>query len=458
MKQKLEEVVSRHSWQVAERQEYTYEELLNDLPNSIDYLKQNIEDGTFDILVFSVRNNFLTIITQINSLLTNIYANHQQFPQLMDQTQALMQQVRIYRLDFEARRIPRYKEKIREYRELIDNLNEVNDALDTIKTKQAALDTTLASAKKIIEEIEELKIEAEEIDNNITSRLENVNTMNNQVNVLLETVRENRENIIELVQEAKVSTQSVKELENNISKFHDLIDENRSNMHKFIEESEIQVLNLRDQSAKTVMEIKIKTENQVHEHEIKTDEIINKNIEQQSEISKQLKKAVGASLFSTFDIRKIELNKNLNKWLIAIIVITSMLVGLSGWVAYDIIKAEVALYVLLVKIGISFPLVYALAFVSSRYTKERRLVEEYAFKSTISLALSPYADLVKKIEEEGSDGKYRDFLIGSIENIFSAPTDKAFGYNKHGTTSNHTKTVDEVLSMLEKVKNISKTD
>ena len=64
IKHKLIEKVEQHNWQIPERQEFTYEELVNDLPDSIDLIKQNIEDETFDYLSFSVRQTFLQTLQQ----------------------------------------------------------------------------------------------------------------------------------------------------------------------------------------------------------------------------------------------------------------------------------------------------------------------------------------------------------------------------------------------------------
>ena len=131
IKQKLMDKVEQHNWQIPDRQEYTYQELIEDLPDCIDILKQNIEDNNFDVLPYNIRHSIFQQITQINTHLANVYANHQQFANLQDITQTLKQQIRTYRLDFEARRIPRYKEKIKEYKELIVELQDLNNVLMT---------------------------------------------------------------------------------------------------------------------------------------------------------------------------------------------------------------------------------------------------------------------------------------------------------------------------------------
>lgn len=437
IKQKLVNKVEEHNWTIPERQEYTYEELINDFPDYIDVIKQNIEDGSFDLLSLATRQQIHQIINQTNTHLANIYANNQQFANLQDLTQSLITIVRANRLDFEARRIPRYKEKIKEYKELIEELNTLNTTLSTTYSKIGELDSLVDQGNTYVKELNEVHNESIEKETLVSTKLDHVQEMNNQVNVLLETIKEHRENINELLNEAKSSNGSIKEIEDVIIKFHSKIDEYKQNNKKFMDD----------------------TEENVQEFIQKTDEIIEKNNKQTVEIDNQLNKAVGASLFSTFATRKDDLNDKLKNWLIWLGIIIAILIGLSGWIAYDIIGIDTNWYKVIVKIGISFPLIYMLVFLSNRYTKERRLVEEYAFKSTISLALTPYADLVKKVEESGADSKYRDFLISSIENIFSVPTDKAFGFNKHDKkdkTEDSRKTIEEVLNIIEKATKIGK--
>jgi len=437
IKQKLVEKVEQHNWQIPERQEYTYQELINDLPDNIDFIKQNIEDASFDTLPLNIRQQIHQTVNQINSYLANIYANHQQFANLQDLSQSLKLLIRTNRLDFEARRIPRYKEKIKEYKELIEELNDLNIVLNDTKSKQEKLEETLTKAEDIISDLNIHTQRAKQSEEEIGFKLENSTELQNQINALLSTIQENRDNITEVLQEAKNSNNNIKEVENEVNTFFSKIEEYQTKVATFIQE----------------------TEDKITLFMTNTESIIATNITQQTEIDNQLQKAVGASLFSTFDVRKGELNGNLNNWLIALGIIIAVLVGLSGWIAYDIIGDTTNWYKVLIKIGISLPLMYMLVFISGRYTKERRLVEEYAFKSTISLALTPYADLIKKIEDAGADSKYRDFLISSIENIFSAPTDKAFGFNKYSyknDDTNQMKILEDVMNLITKSKDISK--
>lgn len=439
IKHKLIAKVEEHHWQIPDRQEYTYEELINDLPDNIDIIKQSIEDDSLDTLPLNIRQQIHQTVNQINSYLANIYANHQQFANLQDLSQTFKLIIRTNRLDFEARRIPRYKEKIKEYKELIEELNDLNSILTTTKSKEEELEETLTRAEDIISDLNIHTQRAKQSEEEIGLKLENSTELQNQINALLATIQENRDNITEVLQEAKNSNNNIKEVENEVKTFFSKIEEYQTKIATFIKETEAKITLFMTN----------------------TETIIATNQTQQIEIDNQLQKAVGASLFSTFAVRKGELNSNLNNWLIALGIIIAVLVGLSGWVAYDIIGDTTNWYKVLIKVGISLPLMYMLVFISGRYTKERRLVEEYAFKSTISLALTPYADLIKKIEDAGADSKYRDFLISSIENIFSAPTDKAFGFNKYSTKkeeTNQMKVLEDVMNLISKVKDIKKVD
>jgi predicted nucleic acid-binding Zn-ribbon protein len=432
IKEKLEDKVNRHNWKIPEYQEYTYEELLRDLPDYIDIVKQNIDDGIFDTLPYNWRNSIHQTVNQLNQHLQNIYNNSQQFANLLQYTQALITQVRTYNLNFTARNVPRYREKIKEYQELIEILDDLNNTYKTTVQQNKELTEFLQKAEDVVEDINIYLNRAEEKEADIEQRLESSKETNNQINALLETIKEHRENIVELLQESKSSNSNIKDTENEITKFHSKIEAQQKKMEEFI----------------------VSVENTINNFSSQTNDIVQKNIKQQEEIENQLNKAVGASLFSTFDVRKNTLNDTLNNWLWALIISIVVLTGLSGWIAYEIMSAEVNWYKVVVKVGISLPLIYTVIFLSNRYTKERRLVEEYAFKSTISLALTPYADLVKKIEDEGSDSKYRDFLISSIDNIFSVPTDKAFGVNMTKETNIGTKNLNELLDVITKATNI----
>lgn len=437
--QKLQDSIDRNRWSVAERHEITIEELINELPDLVDVIKQNIEDSNFDSLPMNVRQSILNICTQINSHLVGIYQNQQQFPALQDQFQSLKQQIYIYRIELTARRIPRYKEKINEYRVLIDQLKDVSSVLKKAERSESEIGDQVARGTEIINELESYASSSKKNESEIVSLLKKVAELHNEVEAVSKTIREQKDSVTDILDEVKESRSDVKTAESEIKSVQKNIQLSLDQYNQVITDAEKKIAIFKAD----------------------TNSIITQNQTQQTEIDKQLQKAVGVSLFSTFETRKEDLNNSLNNWLVGLAVFTVCFIGFSGWIAYDLSKEQISWFVVLVKLAISFPLIYALIFLSARYTKERRLVEEYAFKSTISLALSPYADLVKKVENDGADSKYRDFLISSIENIFSIPTDKAFGFSKIAKKDNSkidSESLSDVLDLLEKAKKITKPE
>lgn len=168
-------------------------------------------------------------------------------------------------------------------------------------------------------------------------------------------------------------------------------------------------------------------EERVKVYHEKTQKIIEQNNEQTAEISRQLELATGAGLFAAFKKRKDELEIGQWIWLGILLVSILIFIGFSCWLVGEFQKIDwnnVNWFVdIILKITASTPILYLVAFVTDRYAKERRLLEEYAFKSTISLALKPYFDMVSSNQITDQE---REFLIKSIENIFTTPTDKVY--------------------------------
>lgn len=92
-------------------------------------------------------------------------------------------------------------------------------------------------------------------------------------------------------------------------------------------------------------------------------------------------------------------------------------------IAYTCAAIAPALYF---KLAVALPITLIVWFCIAQYNRERRLEEEYAFKSNISLSLVPYRDLVEEIlskQGEATRDQYAQFVIDSVGKVFTAPTD-----------------------------------
>src|SRR5205814_6492600 len=120
-------------------------------------------------------------------------------------------------------------------------------------------------------------------------------------------------------------------------------------------------------------------------------------------------------------------------WAGAIAVLVLISAGVTAWIAHEAQAYSAYSFAFWVKLSLTIPLGFAITFCTVQYSRERRLEEEYAFKSSISVSLNPYRDLIHSIlEKDGQvdQSKYTDFVIGSVTNVFTSPTDRVFENEK----------------------------
>ena len=93
-----------------------------------------------------------------------------------------------------------------------------------------------------------------------------------------------------------------------------------------------------------------------------------------------------------------------------------------------------------------------------QYSRERRLEEEYAFKSNISISLIPYQELVEKLvskDDKEQRKEYATFIMNTINKVFTSPTEEIFkdkNINKGLIDIKLFKKLGEVAESLSKLK------
>jgi hypothetical protein len=182
----------------------------------------------------------------------------------------------------------------------------------------------------------------------------------------------------------------------------------------------------------------------------KTEVLIDELVKLKDQIKEQIQQATGFQLFGAFQSRQNEIAKAKDRWVwaIASLVVISALVTI--WIAHEAQYYSVNSFAFWVKLSLTVPLGFALTFCTVQYSRERRLEEEYAFKSSISVSLNPYRDLIQSIvEKEGADlGKYTDFVIDSVRNVFTPPTDKIFDAEKKSGSGLTAKTFKQTAEII----------
>jgi hypothetical protein len=146
----------------------------------------------------------------------------------------------------------------------------------------------------------------------------------------------------------------------------------------------------------------------------------------ESLISEKIRLATNFQLFHSFQTRQLALAESVKYWQNALFIAVGSSVGLSIlFVIWILLKSPTYNAAFFLKLSFTIPLVYAIHFCSTRFSEERRLEEEYAFKSNISISLEPYRELVEKLinKNDPADAtKYLDFVLASIDKVFTSPT------------------------------------
>jgi hypothetical protein len=151
--------------------------------------------------------------------------------------------------------------------------------------------------------------------------------------------------------------------------------------------------------------------------------------ELESRIHKSIERATGFSLFHAFQNRQSGLRQSTIWWAGGLGACVLISAGVAVWLIHSITTAPQYGPLFFMKLAISIPLVFAITFCSVQYSRERRLEEEYAFKSSISISLEPYRKLVSELIDKNQPtevAKYTEFLIGSINRVFTSPVAQVF--------------------------------
>jgi len=156
----------------------------------------------------------------------------------------------------------------------------------------------------------------------------------------------------------------------------------------------------------------------------------------ESQIRESIRRATGFSLFHSFQERQHSLVRSKNFWALALGGVVFVSIGLSIYLVWELSQVQSFGATFYLKLSISLPIIYAIWFCTMQYSRERRLEEEYAFKSSISISLDPYRELVEKLvdhKDPSEVAKYTAFVIESIGRVFTSPTERVFDHAKDST-------------------------
>jgi hypothetical protein len=298
--------------------------------------------------------------------------------------------------------------------------------------------------------------------NQLEKILEDINAKSSELQSLLDTAKKNNDSIKEQLTESLDSTQKASAhlatIQQTDTTSSQLLATSKSNNSEIVTlEGKIRdFFTAVDDYKKSISKTNEEAKTNVAENKKETDDLITELTGLEDQIKDQLQKATGFSLFHSFQTRQAKLYNSKNFWLIALTIVVGLSVGLTALIAFTTTDFNIAFYL---KLSMSLPLVYAIVFCSTQYTRERKLEEEYAFKSNISISLIPYQELVEKLVAKGKPEdreKFTTFIIESIGKVFTSPTNRIFGSNQSDVKPDDAvkqigKTLETVLKPFESI-------
>jgi hypothetical protein len=195
----------------------------------------------------------------------------------------------------------------------------------------------------------------------------------------------------------------------------------------------------------------------IEKHDTEASRLTSYLAELEGRIHNSIERATGYTLFHSFQKRQSDLKFSKLAWAAALLLCVFASVGLSWFFIHSLGSTHEINTLFFMKLSISLPIIFAITFCSVQYSKERRLEEEYAFKSAISISLEPYQKLVGQLvnsDDAAEKAKYTAFIISSINRVFTSPTGLVFDPEESGadTANNLLKTAGNVAETLVKLK------
>lgn len=189
-----------------------------------------------------------------------------------------------------------------------------------------------------------------------------------------------------------------------------------------------------------------------------TKQIIDKTKEKTDEIQtlslQQLGKISNEKLSNSFDKVKNDLKEDNKKWFSWVLKTSvTLLIAVVGIVIWQTIHGDTIFEIsFLVKLALTSPIIYFDFFVSREYSRSKRLIEEYEFKSSIARSLEAYKEIIENlfVDKEGDEFKKKlDFILESIGQLYSSPM-----RNIKENNSNEEKIDKRLMPILSDIKDI----
>ena len=369
-KEQIEELLIKH-------QNFKYQDIpLEEIPNVYESIHNNlldyIENGELDEISFSRRNKIL-------NLLTNLYQSINNPTSVITNIDALNDTLRLANLNPNPRTPEDYK---KEFVSIKQNREEYSKFLREI-----------GKTKETVKQVENLSFSVKQIHEELDIRKENVDAIFEEIQqIQSETV--NKETSIEdILTDIKAVEKEIEAKKLNIETFNSNIEEYKSSIENLKEKAK-----------------------QIVSNETKITSLID-----EAKSALQLSSTVGVSAaFSTMYDKAND--KNILKgWISGALGLIGLAIFITIWIATgwgidenNVITSTVGR---VVAVGIA---ITGATFCSKQYIRQKNIIDDYAYKATLSKSIIAFTDKIKESNEQ----QVAEYLTKVLDEIHKDPLRK----------------------------------
>ena len=421
------------------RSEIPIEESFINLQTATRILRDAIERQKLNQIPLSLQRRLLEAAEAVTSSLTGFTAGRDEvdiFTNAVERVNAEIWQSRLMDLSPE---VLGFQTKLNQLKQQEVEAGQLTSQLREGLATKTELEGIVQRAKDCEQETTAHRTTSAECRTEIEKKLGEVKTIADDANAIRATFEQNVNSISGHLTAAQKSSGEVTSLEERIKAFYAEVDSYR----KRIEDTQ------------KGADASVTTNNE------KTDALITRLSGLEDAIKVQIQKATGYGLFHSFQTRQEQIKAAKNFWGYVLGGLVALSIGLTLLIAFTHQTFDVVFYL---KLSISIPLIYAISFSTVQYSRERKLEEEYAFKSNISISLDPYQELVGRLmkapvadpeQAKLEQAKFTAFIIESINKVFTSPTERVFESPKNEQSVTD-KALEKAIKLAEKVAEIAK--
>lgn len=253
---------------------------------------------------------------------------------------------------------------------------------------------------------------------NIISEIERAHNLYNKTKEKVETIQNRFDESNSIGKELKAIKEDVIEKNEQINKLNSSIEKNKDIIDIQFKEIKSYHQDI-DNYKKTIDELTNNTKN-----------LIEQNEDIHKRIQSMLGDATGGALSERFEKRKKDFKNPVLFWLWGTIVFSIIFIVGGGIVYFDLRDGIQDGFIFFSKVVLLFPMLIAIWFFSKNYDKNKALMEDYAFKSTMALTLDTYREVLNQELENNGDSKVYTFLTKHMDSIYSSPLENVKLHNE----------------------------